>query len=181
MQTEASDWQQRIDAVWNDERLSPEQTVERISALAAELPATDARGPFELGGAFDSAGHEAEAAEHYARAVELGLAGRARAELDIQYASTLRNLGRFDDAVAMLQNSTDHPDLGASRSVFLALALHSAGRPGEALATALEALAPTLPRYQRSVRGYAAELRAAGQPAEQSGDPAFPASTEAAV
>ena len=46
---------------------------------------------------------------------------------------------------------------GAPR-VFLALALHSAGRTDEALRVAVEALEPTLPRYHRSVRAYAAAL-----------------------
>lgn len=153
------DWQTRVDAVWNDESSDESTVIERIAALVAELPADDPRGPFELGGAFDSGGREAEAAEQYARAVDLGLAGNARARLDIQYASTLRNLGRFDEAVAMLRASDRDPGLGASTDAFLALALHSAGRPDEALAVAIEALIPSLPRYQRSLRGYAAELR----------------------
>jgi hypothetical protein len=42
--------------------------------------------------------------------------------------------------------------------VFLALALHSAGRHDEALRVAIEAVEPTLPRYHRSVRAYAAAL-----------------------
>ncbi len=161
------DWQERVDAVWNDADADEAAVIERIAVLAAELPAEDPRGPFELGGAFDSGGREAEAAEQYARAVELGLSGNARAQLDIQYASTLRNLGRFDEAVAMLRASVRDPELGASTDAFLALALHSAGRPDEALAVAIEALIPQLPRYQRSLRGYAAELRsgAAGAPA----------------
>jgi hypothetical protein len=41
---------------------------------------------------------------------------------------------------------------------FLALALVSAGRPREAAALALEALAPHLPRYQRSLGAYARDL-----------------------
>lgn len=159
MRTSPSDWQSRIDAVWADDALDGAEVVERVAALAAELPADDPRGPFELGGAYDSAGFEAEAAEQYARAVALGLSGQARAELDIQYASTLRNLGRHEEAVAMLRGSRRDPALGAAPEAFLALALHSAGRRDEALAVALEALVPGLPRYQRSLLGYAAELR----------------------
>jgi Tetratrico peptide repeat len=40
----------------------------------------------------------------------------------------------------------------------LALALHSAGRKDEALKVAIEAQIETLPRYQRSMRHYAAAL-----------------------
>ena len=58
----------------------------------------------------------------------------------------------------MLSAAAPHPSVGAAREVFLALAPHSAGRPEEALRTALEALVPTLPRYRRSVSAYAAAL-----------------------
>ncbi|MBL3700629.1 tetratricopeptide repeat protein [Leucobacter luti] len=161
-----TDWQPRIEAVWADETLTPGEVVTRISVLASELGPTDPRGPFELGGAHDSAGDEAAAALHYERAIELGLSGSARAELDIQYGSTLRNLGRHDEAVAVLArhvgDTERDPALGAAPEAFLALALHSAGRSDEALAVALEALIPTVPRYQRSLRGYASALRTAG-------------------
>jgi hypothetical protein len=43
---------------------------------------------------------------------------------------------------------------------FLALALVDAGREREAVAHALTALAPHLPRYQRSLANYARELGA---------------------
>lgn len=167
MRAAPSDWQTRVDAVWADDSLSSAETVERIAALASELPGDDPRGPFELGGAYDSAGFEAEAAEQYAAAVSLGLSGRARSELDIQYASTLRNLGRHDEAVAMLRGTVRDPSLGSAPDAFLALALHSAGRGDEALAVALEALIPTLPRYRRSLLGYASALREAASDAPE--------------
>lgn len=160
----SDEWQARIDAVWGDGRLTPDEVVERISALASELPDDDPRGPFELGGAYDSAGYEHEAALQYERAIALGLDGRARSELNIQYASTLRNLDRADEAVEILSSDGD-PELAASQAAFLALALHSAGRADEALAVALETLIPQLPRYQRSLAGYAALLREGGSEA----------------
>ena len=59
------DWQQGVDQVWGDESLSDLARIAAIAELAARLPDTDPRGPFELGGAYDSAGFEAEAAAHY--------------------------------------------------------------------------------------------------------------------
>lgn len=161
MHDEASDhdWQQRVDSVWEDGSLSDEERVERIRVLADQLPPSDPRGPFELGGAHDSAGHEAQAARLYERAVRLGLSGPARGELDIQYASTLRNLGRPDEAVALLRQHRDDPKLHSERQAFLSLALHAAGRSDEAVAIAIDALIPHLGRYQRSLTGYAAQLR----------------------
>lgn len=158
----SADWEARVAALWADEATSDAERIERMRALAAEAP-DPAIGHFELGGALDSAGHEAEADVEYAAATAAGLArldpDRA-AQLAIQHASTLRNLGRVDEAIAMLRDAPAHPSVGAAHAVFLALALHSAGRHDEALRVAIEALEPTLPRYNRSVRAYAEALTA---------------------
>ncbi|MGY2900924.1 tetratricopeptide (TPR) repeat protein [Curtobacterium sp. PvP017] len=155
-----ADWEARVAALWADETIDDQQRIERMRELAAAAP-HPALGAFELGGANDSGGHEAEAAVHYAAATAAGLAdvdpARA-AQMVVQHASTLRNLGRIDEAIAMLRDAPEHPSTGAAPKVFLALALHSAGRHDEALRVAIEAVEPTLPRYNRSVRAYAAAL-----------------------
>jgi len=155
-----ADWEARVAALWADERIDDQQRIERMRELAAAAP-HPALGAFELGGANDSGGHEAEADVHYAAATAAGLAdvdpARA-AQMVVQHASTLRNLGRIDEAIAMLRDAPEHPATGAAPKVFLALALHSAGRHDEALRVAIEAVEPTLPRYNRSVRAYAAAV-----------------------
>lgn len=155
-----ADWEARVAALWADETIDDQQRIERMRELAAAAP-HPALGAFELGGANDSGGHEAEADVHYAAATAAGLAdvdpARA-AQMVVQHASTLRNLDRVDEAIAMLRNAPEHPSTGAAPKVFLALALHSAGRHDEALRVAIEAVEPTLPRYNRSVRAYAAAL-----------------------
>ena len=151
------EWDRAVDEAWADPDADPEQRIARFRELAAEAP-HPALGEFELGGAYDSAGYEAQADVHYAAATAGGLAtlDPARAAgLVIQHASTLRNLGRADEAIAMLRAAPEHPTTGVAPAVFLALALHSAGRPDEALRVAIEALEPTLPQYNRSVRNYA--------------------------
>lgn len=156
----AAVWEERVAALWADAGVDDAERITRMQVLAEEAP-HPALGSFELGGAFDSGGREADAHVHYSAATAAGLADldpvRA-ARLVIQHASTLRNLGRVDDAIAMLREARPHPDLGAAPAVFLALALHSAGRVDEALRVAIEAIEPTLPRYNRSVRAYAAAL-----------------------
>ncbi|WP_396290809.1 tetratricopeptide repeat protein [Curtobacterium sp. KT1] len=155
-----ADWEARVAALWADETIDDQQRIERMRELAAAAP-HPALGAFELGGANDSGGHEAEADVHYAAATAAGLAdvdpARA-AQMVVQHASTLRNLGRIDEAIAMLRDAPEHPSTGAAPKVFLALALRSAGRHDEALRVAIEAVEPTLPRYNRSVRAYAAAL-----------------------
>ena len=163
-ETNGSDWQRQVDATWKNDTLSDDARIAAIAELASQLPTTDPRGPFELGGAYDSAGFENEAAAHYERAIGLGLAGNSREQLDIQYASTLRNLGRTDEAILLLQHTPADAELADEHRAFLALALHSAGRADEAVATAVEALIPHLSKYQRSLTNYAATLRPQHEP-----------------
>ena len=112
----------------------------------------------EAAGEHDSAGREAEAAPLYEQAMALGLDEERSAQATVQYASTLRNLGRAEEAVELLRALPQDSSVGTARAAFLALALHDAGRPADALRVALEARASTLPRYQRSVSAYAVAL-----------------------
>lgn len=163
MSTPFDDWQNRIDAVWQDAALSDDDRIARIDALAAELGEDHPVALFERAGARDSAGEEAEAEPLYRRALALGLDDERRTRAVIQLASTIRNLGRTDEALELLR--AEHERDGATllrdeAAAFYALALASAGRPEHGLAIALTALAPHLTRYTRSVTGYAAELSA---------------------
>jgi tetratricopeptide (TPR) repeat protein len=113
--------------------------------------------------ALDFAGREAEAAPAYEQAFAAGLDGDGLRQGLIQYGSTLRNLGRFDDAVAALRRADDQFPGHASVQAFLALALSSAGRGPEAvqalLNLALDRIdAGELQHYQRALRSYAADL-----------------------
>lgn len=152
-------WEQQVAALWERfDALSREQAVAAMRELADGYPGSDGRAAFELAGMYDSHGFEHEAEREYERALELGLAPEQHAQLAVQYGSTLRNTGRIDDAIAVLEAAPTHPSTGASPRVFLALALHSAGRHDEAMRVIVEAIEPTLPRYNRSVRAYAAAL-----------------------
>jgi tetratricopeptide (TPR) repeat protein len=154
------DWEDRVAALWADDAIDDQERIDRMQVIACTAP-HPAVGAFELGGAFDSGGREAQADVHYASATAAGLdtVDPARAaQMVVQHASTLRNLGRIDEAIAMLRNAPEHPTTGAAPKVFLALALHSAGRHDEALRVVIEAIEPTLPRYHRSVSAYAEAL-----------------------
>jgi hypothetical protein len=78
----------------------------------------------------------------------------------IQLASSLRNLDEIAESVDLLAAERDQPTdrLDDAVSAFLALALVDSGREREAVSVALAALAPHLPRYQRSVANYAQAL-----------------------
>jgi hypothetical protein len=78
----------------------------------------------------------------------------------IQLASSLRNVGRADESVALLRAERDNAsdDLDDAVEAFLALSLVDTRREREAVAVALAALARHLPRYQRSLASYARDL-----------------------
>ncbi|MGN8551760.1 UNVERIFIED_CONTAM: tetratricopeptide repeat protein [Microbacterium sp. SLM126] len=156
-------WQQRVDAVWADDDMDDGTRLERIDVLAAELAPGDARGLFERAGARDAAGLEADAEPLYRAALAAGLDHERRPQAVIQLASTLRNLGRADEAVRMLRAEVDREPPSPLRdeaSAFLALALVSDGDAQEAASLALLTLAPHLSRYGRAVTWYAEDLMA---------------------
>lgn len=157
------DWQERVDAVWDDASLTEREVIERIDALASERPEHDPVALFERAGARDSAGLEAEAEVLYRRALEGGLDEAHRTQATIQLASTIRNLGKVDEAREMLRAEYEREreprgPLHDAAAAFYALALVSSGEAERAASIALQALAPHLPRYTRSVTGYAREI-----------------------
>ena len=156
-------WDERIEQVWEDAagEVVGEEIIARIDAIAAERGPDDARAEFERAGARDSAGREAEAAELYRRALGLGLDDDHRAQAVIQLASTLRNLGEFDEALRLIESEQQRGADGPYReaiAVVHALILASSGRPAQGLSVAILALVPHMPRYHRSMTAYAHEI-----------------------
>lgn len=162
MPASIGEWDSMVAAVWaTAAELSDDEVLVRIDALAAERPDTDAAAVFEAASARDYIGREAEAEPLYRRALDLGLDERRRPQAVIQLASTLRNLGKHDEAVALLEEQLRlHPDdeWSGPSSAFLALALASRGDELAAASVALTALAGYLPAYGNAVRRYSSEL-----------------------
>jgi tetratricopeptide (TPR) repeat protein len=158
------DWESRSAAAWADFDKDPEQDGAafraRIDALAAELPEGSPLGAFERACAWDSTGHSERAVPLYREALAGGLAEispyKAR-RAKIQLSSSLRNTGRAAEGVALLTPELEAPsdELDDAVRATLALCLSSLGRDREGLSLVLGALAPHLPRYQRSMANYA--------------------------
>jgi tetratricopeptide (TPR) repeat protein len=123
---------------------------------------------YEVAGAYDTAGREAEARERYEEALRLGLDGDALRRCLCQYGSTLRWLGEYDASLQILERARrEFPESDAVR-VFHALTLNDAGRHdaavGELLAIVTDhAEATDLGRYATGLGGLAQWL-AAGRP-----------------
>ena len=159
--TPEPDWERRIADLWVAiDDYEPEDFRAEVERLAAELPAGDPVGLFERACANDSTGRPEEAEPLYRQALAGGLTGIRRRRAVIQVASTLRNLGRPEESVGLLEAERDagSDELDDAVAAFLALALADVGRERQAAGIALGALSKHLPRYNRSLANYASEL-----------------------
>ncbi|MGW0942342.1 tetratricopeptide repeat protein [Streptomyces sp. NPDC002623] len=161
------DWEDRVTAAWATFDDYPEEAAADfravVDALVAELPEGSPLGPFEQACAWDSTGHSDRAAPLYREALARGLgevSGYKGRRAKIQLSSSLRNIGRAEEGVELLTPELDRPsdELDDAVRACLALCLSSLGRDREGLSLVLGALAPHLPRYQRSMANYARAL-----------------------
>jgi tetratricopeptide (TPR) repeat protein len=144
--------------------------------LAADRAPGDVAAQIAAADACDRAGSEHDAIRYYDRAWQLVLrlgdsvafaqdetGIRERRHFVVGYGSTLRNVGRADEAVALLGDAAAaDPDYAPFRA-FLALALLAAGHPRAAVATllgvALDVARPdALDGFARALDGYYQEL-----------------------
>ena len=154
-------WEDRVAAAWArfDDYAEEDAAEFRavIDALVAELPEDSPLGPFEQACAWDSTGHSDRAVPLYREALARGLSGYPGRRAKIQLSSSLRNTGQAEEGVKLLTPELDAPsdELDDAVRACLALCLSSLGRDREGLSLVLGALAPHLPRYQRSMANYA--------------------------
>ncbi len=145
-----------VRALWDAGR--HEEHYAAACALVAEHPeSVDAQ--IEAAYAHDHLGREREAVRYYDVAYLLGVPPERRRHFLVGYASTLRNVGRADDAVGVLGQAIAHDPTYAPFSAFLALALLDAGHPRLAVATMLGcaldvAKDDAFDRYRRALGEY---------------------------
>jgi tetratricopeptide (TPR) repeat protein len=133
-------------------------TIAAFEALSAAHP-DEAELVYEVAGGYDTAGEEARAAPLYERALAMGLEGDVLRRCLIQYGSTLRNLERFDESLAVLERADREFPGSSTAAVFRALTLHESGRSDAAVGTLLRLIAAAPPgdlgRYVAATRGNA--------------------------
>lgn len=157
-------WNERVDDFWagaDDSR--PDAMLTQMKALRDERPADDPAALFEQASVYDFLGRETDAIPLYRQAIAAGLDGDRLPQALIQLASSLRNTGKPEAAIEIIAGMESSIVAGDAHQAFLALSLFDAGRPGDALAVALRALAKTLPLYGRAVSAYASELETGEQ------------------
>jgi tetratricopeptide (TPR) repeat protein len=136
--------------------------LDRALARAAEAPA-DVSARIAAAYACDRVGREAEAILHYDAAWALGIPPEARRRFLVGYGSTLRNVGRVEDSIAILGEAVAADPDYAPLKVFLGLALHSAAQHHAAVAALLEAVldlhgGARLDGFERAIAEYQREL-----------------------
>ena len=164
MNTTEPVWENRLAELWKRlDDMAEDDFVGAVRQLTAELPEGHPVALFEVGAAYDSTGLPQEAVNLYNAAMRGGLSGIRRRRVQIQMASSLRNLGQPQRAADMLFEELKQPSdmLDQAVAAFLALALADLGREREALSFSLGALSKYLPRYNRSLARYAEALHSA--------------------
>jgi tetratricopeptide (TPR) repeat protein len=156
------DWEERVAALWAElDEHDPDDFLAKLEALAAARSPEDPLAQFELACGNDSTGHPDRAIPLYRSALAAGLDPYRRRRATIQLASSLRNLGHPQESIELLRPELEAPsdELDDAVVAVLALALADCGGEREAVGLAVGALARHLPRYNRSMAAYAAELR----------------------
>ena len=140
------------------DRANMQPTIDFFERLLTEHP-NNPYVLYEVGGSYDTDGQEEKAIGYYERALP-GLSGDIRRKCLLQYGSTLRNLGRFDDSLDVFKKAcAEYPESDSLR-VFKALTLHAAGHKDKALASLLLLIADRvdsaeIKRYEAAIRGNA--------------------------
>jgi tetratricopeptide (TPR) repeat protein len=130
----------------------------------------------------DSLGLEADAVGLYRAALAAGLAPAQRREALVCLGSSLRALGRYEEARQTLEQAVHEHPAAAEAKAFLAMTLHNGGQSQAAVQMLLQLLAessadPGIRRYRRALEFYARDVgRAWPQPGPESSDPGRSAS-----
>jgi predicted Zn-dependent protease len=113
-----------------------DEHVRAAREYVAEHP-DDVHAQIEAAYGHDRTGDERTAIIHYDEAYRLGVPEDMRRRFLVGFGSTLRNVGRAEDAVNVLAQALEHDPQYPAFAAFLALALADLGHPKAALATLL--------------------------------------------
>lgn len=145
------------------DRGNMQPTIDALEPLYRAHP-ENPRVLYEIGGAFDTDGQEEQAATFYERALAHGLSGDLLRRCYLQYASTLRNIGRIEESLNLFRLARQAFPDSPSVAAFQAVTMHAADRPNDAISILLEVIAshvtgPDIERYKSAILGNAAYIR----------------------
>ena len=119
---------------------------------------------YQIGWTHDALGKESDAVEPYKKALALGLKGKSREGLFVGLSSTLRCLGKYSEAIDVIDQARSEYPNEIVFSVFRALILNNLDRGDEAITSLLSTLLDTtndlgVRQYDRALRFYSTRLR----------------------
>jgi tetratricopeptide (TPR) repeat protein len=131
-------WESFIESGWQHKG-NETKLIQYFLDIVKKYPKS-ARAKFELANVYDYLGKEQEAIPLYEKAIQMGLTSEYEAYALLQLGSSLRNVGRVDDAIRILSDAEKrYPEL-PSITMFLGMAMHDSDRHSEALRTVLTAM-----------------------------------------
>ncbi|MGB9278610.1 MAG: tetratricopeptide repeat protein [Pseudonocardiaceae bacterium] len=156
-------WRARVADIWQKATGEGDEVEVflAINRLVQMRSADDPVAIFELASAYDYSGQDIKAEQFYRTALALGLDEQRRARAVLQLASSLRNLQRPLESVALLRAELadiKDPALRAAGAAFLSLALLDCACPAQAAEAALAGLVPFLSDYKVSLARYVNQL-----------------------
>lgn len=161
------------DSVGSDDRIGAAINQRRANNLAGALEIlnsalrdtpTDPMVHYQIGWSHDALGKEADAVEPYKQALAFGLKGAARLGVYVGLSSTLRCLGRYIEALEVIDKGRQEYPSEMALSVFRSLILNNLNRGDEAITDLLTILLDTtadlgVRQYDRALRFYSSRLR----------------------
>lgn len=119
---------------------------------------------YQIGWTHDALGKESDALEPYKKALALDLHGKSRQGLFVGLSSTLRCLGKYEEALQVVNQACGEYPHEIVFSVLRALILNNLNRGDEAISLLLTALLDTtndlgIRQYDRAMRFYSTRLR----------------------
>lgn len=156
-----------LDAIFQSrDRSNMQPTIDALEKICRANP-QNSRVLYEIGGAYDTAGHEKTARDFYERALAAGLDEDLLRRCYVQYGSTLRNIAHIEASIKLFNEAcAKYPD-SASLAAFQAITQHAAGNPNESIAILLELIVEHIDdidinRYKPALRGNAEYIRSLG-------------------
>lgn len=119
---------------------------------------------YQIGWTHDVLGRKADALDAYKQSIELGVQGKDRLELFIGLSSTLRSLGRYLEALEVIDQACAENPQDLVTKVFRSLVLNNLHRGDEAIGELLNVLLDSttdcqVRKYARSLEFYSIRLR----------------------
>lgn len=154
-------WEVFVEYGWKN-KADEKKLIEYFIGIADKYPYS-ARAKFELANAYDYLGKEEQAITLYEDAIRMGLEPKFEAAALIQLGSSLRTVGRVEEAIDILTDAEKRFSEFPSITMFLSMAMHDKKMETEAIRKLLIAMirhtkTSDIERYRGALENYIKEI-----------------------